>query len=127
MSSRSSHTSSNLALNSEQNQAIQNYSKRLDIANIFATLYMLYGAANYLLKRSHLNSCTLTPTISPCWPRCFLNCKKQFFKKQKPLAINRKNANSVKVFMVYFEDKLKLQKKNRKKQKLTLKRELKKR
>lgn len=127
MSSRSSHTSSNLALNSEQNQAIRNYSKRLDIASIFAVLYMLCGAVNYLLKQSHLNSCTLTPTISPCWPPCFFNCKKQFFKKQKPLAINRKNTNSVKVFMVYFEDELKLQKKNRKKQKLTLKRELKKR
>ena len=104
MGSRSPRTPLNRALNPEKEQAIRNYLKRLDDAAISATLSMLRGAANYLLKRSHLDPCTLPPTISPCWPRRFLNRNKQFFrKKQKTLAIDRKNAHSVEDFMIYFE------------------------
>jgi len=104
MGSRSSRIPSNRALNLEQEQAIRDYLKRLDDAGISATLSMLRGAANYLLKRSHLDPCTLPPTISPCWPRRFLNRNKEFFKKkQKPLAIDRKNAHNVEDFTTYFE------------------------
>ena len=103
MSSRSSQTPSNRALNFEQEQAIQNYLKRLDDAGISATLAILRGAANYL-KRSHLDPCTPPPTISPCWSRRFLNSNKEFFKKrQKPLAIDQKNAYNVEDFTIYFE------------------------
>ena len=90
MGSRSSQTPPNRALNPQQEQAIRNYLKRLDDAGISATLSMLRGAANHLLKRSHLDPYTLPPTISSCWPRRFLNRNKQFF--QKPLAIDRKNS-----------------------------------
>ena len=104
MGSRSSRTPPNRALNLEQEQAIRNYLKRLDNADISATLSMLCSAANYLVKRSHLDPCTLPRTICPCWPRRFLNRNKQFFKKkQKPLAINQKNAHNVKDFMIYFK------------------------
>lgn len=58
MGSRSSPSPSNRALNLEQEQAIRNYLKRLGDAGISATLSMLRGAANYLLKRSHLDPCT---------------------------------------------------------------------
>ena len=65
---------------------------------------MLCGVANHLLKRSHFDPCTLPPTISSCWPRRFLNRNKQFFiKKQKPLAIDRKNAHNIEDFTIYFE------------------------
>ena len=57
MGSRSSPSPSNRALNLEQEQAIRNYLKRLGDAGISATLSMLRGAANYLLKRSHLDPC----------------------------------------------------------------------
>ncbi len=60
-SSRSSRTLPNRALNPEQEQAIRNYLKRLDNAGISAPFSMLRGAANYLLKRSHLHPCTLLP------------------------------------------------------------------
>ena len=104
MGSRSSRTPPNRALNPEQEQAIRNYLKRLDNVDISATLSMLRSAANYLLKRSHLGPCTLPPAISPCWPRRFLNRNKQFFKKkQKLLAIDRKNAHNVEDFIIYFE------------------------
>ena len=97
MGSQSSQTTPNRALNLEQEQAIQNYLKRLNGADISATLSMLRGAANYLLKRSHLDSCTLPPTISPCLPRQFLNHNKRFLKKrQKSLAIDRKHAHNIK-------------------------------
>ena len=112
MGSRSSRTPFNRALNLEQEQAIRNYLKRLDDAGISATLSMLCGAANYHLKRSHLDPCT-PPTISPCWPRRFLNHNKEFFKKkQKPLAIDRKNAHNVEDFTIYFEKykKIRIQK-----------------
>ena len=104
MSSQSSRTSSNRALNSQQEQAIRNYLKRLDDTGISAILSMLCGAANYLLKRSHFDPYTFPPTISSCWPRRFFNRNKQFFKKkQKPLAIDRKNAHNIEDFTIYFE------------------------
>ena len=39
-------------------------SQRRDDADISATLSMLLGAANYLLKRSNHNPCTISPTIT---------------------------------------------------------------
>ena len=104
MSSRSSRTSPNRALNPQQDQAIRNYVKRLDDVGISATLSMLCGAANHLFKRSHFDPCTLLPTISSCWSRRFLNRNEQFFKKkQKPLAIDRKNTHNIEDFTIYFK------------------------
>ena len=121
MGSRSSRTPPNRALNPEQEQAIQKYLRRRDNSGISVTLSMLRGAANYLLKRLYFDPCTLPPTISPCWPRRFLNRNKQFFKKkQGPLAIDRKNAHNVEDSMVYFEDELKSWQKKRKKRGLML-------
>ena len=57
MGSRSSRTPPNRALNPEQEQAIPNYLKRLDNADISATLSMLRSAANYLPKRSEIGDC----------------------------------------------------------------------
>ncbi len=104
MSSRSSQTPPNRAHNPQQEQAIRNYVKRLDDVGISATLSMLCGAANHLLKQSHFDPFTLPPTISSCWPRQFLNRNKQFLKKkQKPLAVDRKNAHNIEDFTIYFE------------------------
>ena len=65
---------------------------------------MLRDAANHLYQQPHFGLCTLPHTISSCWPWRFLNCKKPFFKKkQKPLAIDRKNAHNIKDLIIYFE------------------------
>ena len=65
---------------------------------------MLRGAANHLFKQSHFDPCNLPPTINSYWPPRFLNRNKQFFKKkQKPLAIDRKNAHNIEDFTIYFE------------------------
>ncbi len=69
MGSQSSRISSSRALNPQQEQAIQNHLKRLDDVGISAILFMLRGAANHLLKRSHFDPCIFPPTISSCWPR----------------------------------------------------------
>ena len=104
MSSRSSQTPPNRALNPQQEQAIRNYLKRLDDGGISAILSMLRGAANHLFKQSHFDPCNLPPTINSYWPPRFLNRNKQFFKKkQKPLAIDRKNAHNIEDFTIYFE------------------------
>ncbi len=104
MGSQSSRTPPNRALNPQQEQAIRNYLKRLDDAGISATLSMLRGAANHLLKRSHFDHCIFPTTISSCWPWQFLNRENHFFKKkQKPLAIDRKNVHNIEDFTIYFE------------------------
>lgn len=104
MSSRSSQTPPNRIRNLQQDQAIRNYLKQLDDAGISATLSMLHSTANHLLKWIHCNPCTLLSTINSCWTRQFLNHNKQFFKKkQKLLAIDRKNAHNIKDFTIYFE------------------------
>lgn len=104
ISSQSSQTPPNRIQNPQQDQAIRNYLKRLDDASISATLSMLHDTANHLLKWVHCDPCTLPSTINSYWTRQFLNHNKQFFKKkQKLLAIDRKNAHNIKDFTIYFK------------------------
>ena len=71
---------------------------------VFLLLYLCFVVRQTIFSNGHIYPYTLPPSISPCWPRRFLNRNKQFFeKKQKPLAIYRKNAHNVKYFMIYFE------------------------
>ncbi len=102
--SQSSRWLPHRALNPQQEQVIQHYLIWQDVAGISANLSMLFGATNYLFKQSHLDHCTLPTTVSPCWLWQFRNrCKQFFIKKQKPLAIDWKNARKIKDFTIYFK------------------------
>lgn len=61
-------------------------------------------SANYLLSLDNLNH-----KVGPHWTRQFLNCHLEYFKrKQKPLAVERKNAHNLKNMEEYFKTFCKL-------------------
>ena len=65
---------------------------------------MIRAAANYILTKLHFDHLTPPPQVSPVWTKQFLDCNPQFHKKkQKPLAVERKNAHNESDFREYFE------------------------
>ncbi len=101
--SRSTRPPTNRALNVEQEQSIRDYIQRLDEQNISAKISMIQAAANYLLQQSHFDRTSVPHQVSENWTRRFLECNPQFHKrKQKHLAVERKNAHNEKDFKEYF-------------------------
>ncbi len=102
--SKSLQLPTNRALNSEQEQAIKDYIQRLDEQDVSAKVTMIRAAANYILTKSHSDHLTPPPQISENWTRRFLARNPEFYKKkQKPLAVERKNAHNENDFMECFE------------------------
>ena len=102
--SKSSRLPTNRALNSEQEQAIKDYIQRLDEQDVSAKVTMIRAAANYILTKSHSDHLTPPPQVSENWTRRFLARNPEFYKrKQKPLAVECKNAYNEDNFMEYFE------------------------
>ncbi len=102
--SKSSRLPTNRALNSEQKQAIKDYIHRLDEQDVSAKVTMICAAANYILTKSHPDHLTPPPQVSKNWTRQFLARNPEFYKrKQKPLVVERKNAQNEDDFMEYFE------------------------
>ena len=65
---------------------------------------MIQAAANYLLQQSHFDQTSVPHQVSKNWTRRFLERNPQFHKrKQKPLAVERKNAHNEEDFKEYFE------------------------
>ena len=102
--SKSSRLPVNKALNFEQEQAIRDYIEQLDEQNVSAKVSMVCAVANYILAKSHSDPLTTPPQISKKWTKRFLDCNPQFYKKkQKPLAVECKNAHNEDDFQEYFE------------------------
>ena len=102
--SKSSRLPTNRALNFKQEQAIKDYIQRLDEQDVSAKVTMIRAAANYILTKSHSDHLTPPPQVSENWTRRFLARNPEFYKrKQKPLAVERKNAHNEGDFMEYFE------------------------
>lgn len=92
--SKSSRLPTNRALNLEQEQAIRDYIERLDEQNISAKFSMVRAAANDILTKSHSDPLTTPPQVSKSWTKRFFDRNPQFYKcKQKPLAVEHKNAH----------------------------------
>ena len=65
---------------------------------------MIHAAANYILAKSHSDPLTTPPQVSKKWAKRFLDCNPKFYKKrQKPLAVERKNAHNEDDFHEHFE------------------------
>ena len=65
---------------------------------------MIRAAANYILTKSHFNHLTPSPQVSPVQTKRFLDRNPQFHKKkQKLLAVERKNVHNKRDFREYFE------------------------
>ena len=89
----SSRLPTNKALKFEQEQAIRDYIKRPDKQNVSAKVSMIRAAANYILAKSHFDPLTTPSLVSEKWTKRFLDRNPEFYKwKQKPLAVERKNA-----------------------------------
>ncbi len=102
--SKSSRLPSNKVLSLEQEQALRDYIQRLDEQNVLAKVSMIRAAANYILIMLHSDHLTPPPQVSPVWTKQFLDHNPQFHKKkQKPLAVERKNAHNESDFQEYFE------------------------
>ena len=102
--SKTSRLPSNKALDLEQEQAVRDYIERLDEQNVSAKVSMIRAAANYILAKSHSDPLTTPPQVSEMWTKQFLDRNPQFYKKkQKPLAVKRKNAHNEDDFQEYFE------------------------
>lgn len=96
LSSRPAH---NKVLSEAQELAICEYVERLDSWEMSARPQMVERAANYLLSLDGSNR-----VVGSHWTRRFLDRHPEFLKrKQKPLAVQRKNAHSVKDMEDYFE------------------------
>ncbi len=93
--SRSTRPPTNRALSEEHEQSIRDYIQRLDEQNISVKLSMIQAAANYLLQQSHSDRTSVPHQVSENWTRRFLERNPQFHKrKQKPLAVERKNVHN---------------------------------
>lgn len=94
-----SRSPTNKALSEAQEQAICEYIDRLDSWEMSARPQIVERAANYLLSLDGLNR-----VVGPYWTRWFLDHHPEYFKyKQKPLAVERKNAHNLKDIEEYFE------------------------
>ena len=95
----SSRSPTNKALSEAQEQAICEYIERLDSWEMSARPQMIERAANYLLSLDGLDR-----VVGPHWTRRFLDRHPEYFKrKQKPLAVERKNAHNLVDMEEYFE------------------------
>ncbi|SLM35539.1 HTH CenpB-type DNA-binding domain [Lasallia pustulata] len=89
--SRSTRQPTCMALTVSQEKAICKYIEDLDQIDMSPTIGMLKEVAEYLLQKSGS-----TRTVSQMWPVRFLERHPQYLKrKQKPLAVNRKQSHSV--------------------------------
>lgn len=90
-----------LSIPSEKEQAIKGFIQQLDEQDVSAKVTIICIAANYHLALSHSNPFTPPPQVSKYWPR---RSPPQVYKnKQKPLAVEYKNAHNEDDFMEYFE------------------------
>ena len=102
--SKSLRLPTNRVLNSEQEQVIKDYIQRLDEQDVSAKVTMIRAAANYILTKSHSDHLTPPPQVSENWTRRFLARNPEFYKrKQKPLAVECKNAHNEDDFIEYLE------------------------
>ena len=66
-------------------------------------LWFAQPQTTYILAKSHSDPLITPPQVSENWTRRYLDCNPQFYKKkQKPLAIERKNAHNEDNFKDYF-------------------------
>lgn len=94
----------NKALSESQELAICEYIDLLDSWEMSARPAMIEGAANYLLWK---DGCDWV--VEPQWTRRFLDRHPEYLKrKQKPLAVERKNAHNIEDILEYFETYRKL-------------------
>ena len=94
--SKSSRPSTNKALTDEQEQAVRDYIERLDKANMCARPKLIVGAANYLIRFENR-------TLGHQWLKRFLDRNPELHvRKQKPLAVDRKNSHDVNDMVEYF-------------------------
>lgn len=102
--SKSSRLPTNKALYLEQEQAIRDYIELLDEQNVSAKFSMVRAAANDILAKSHSDPLTTPPQVTKSWTKRFFDRNPQFYKKkQKPLAVERKNAHDEDDSKEYFE------------------------
>ena len=96
----SSRLPNNKPLLDAQEQAICEYIERLDSWEMSARPQMIERATNYLLSLDGLDR-----VVGPQWTRRFLDLHPEYLKhKQKPLAVERKNAHSLKDMEEYFQN-----------------------
>ena len=94
--SKSSRPSTNKALSDEQEVAIRQYIEQLDKINMCARPRMIIGAANHLLRSEDR-------VVGHQWFKRFLARNPEYHRRrQKPLAVDRKNSHSVQDIKAYF-------------------------
>ncbi len=92
-------------LSEEQELALCHYLDRLDQVGAAARRPMLMHCANALLQQSHNDLTNPPPTIGRNWPQRFLERHPEYhIRKQKSLAVERKNAHDPEAIQRWFED-----------------------
>ena len=98
--SKSTRFQSQNRLNEDQEASLLHYLKRLDDMNMSPTPKLVVGAANYILKRDD----PLAAPIGKNWFTRFFKRNPQLKKTtQRPLDINRKDANFEATLKEYFD------------------------
>lgn len=93
----------NKTLISKQEQAIKDYIEQFDEQAVSAKFSVICVAANYILAKSHPDPFTTLPQVGENWTRQFLTCNQESHKKkQKLLAVKRKNAHNEDDFKDFF-------------------------
>ena len=94
----------NKKLSEAQEKAICQFLDHLDSNGPKARHKQLEQAANSLLKKDHRGKGS-TPTVGPHWAERFLKRHPQYFiRKQKPLALERKNGESQETIKQHFDE-----------------------
>lgn len=91
-------------LSEAQEKAICQFLDHLDSSGPKARYKQLEQAANSLLKKYHWGKGP-APTVGPQWAERFLKQRPQsFVRKQKPLAVERRNAESPETIKQHFDE-----------------------